>query len=256
MPTGLEPILPHVGPFLLVMFRLSGIFVFGPMFGSRLIPMQLKALLVVVLAFCTYPLVPAQAVSFESLPAMAFAVGSELLIGIIIGFGATLPLFALQLAGLIMGQQLGLGLARVFNPDLEEETEVVGQLLFLLALTVFIAANGHHLMLAVLVRSFHSVPLGGYMPDSGLVVLMTGLLTSMFDLALRIAAPVLCLLFLETAAMGFIARTVQHLNILSLGFPLRILLGMGLLVAVVIHLAPAMLEAFRETMTALMRLFG
>ena len=88
-------------------------------------------------------------------------------------------------------------------------------------------------MLSALVGSFGHVPLGGFRIDGHVVDLVIGLLSSMFDLALRIGAPLLCLIFLQSLAMGFIARTVPQMNILSIGFVLRIVAGAALLIGLV-----------------------
>jgi len=233
MTTGLELLLPHVPTFALVLARMTGIFIFAPVFGSSVVPMRVKALLALVLTFCVYPIVPAQIPVELNLFTLGFTLGSELLIGLVIGYGASLPLVAMQLAGVMIGHQLGLGLAQVFDPQFNEQTEVLSQFLFLAALALFLLLDGHQAMFAALVESYRSVPLGGYMPDGSMLSMILGLLRATFELGLRVAAPVLCLIFLETVAMGFVARTVPQLNILSLGFPLRIIAGMSMLIGMV-----------------------
>ena len=161
---------------------------------------------------------------------LALAIGSEMLIGMVIGYGASLPLAGLQVAGHMMGQQMGLMAAQVFNPDFDDQTEVVGQFMYLLALTVFLILGGHRQMLTALVHSFDNIPIGGFVPGENVVLLIVGLLGAMFELGVRVAAPLVCLVFLESVAMGFVARTVPQLNIFSLGFPIRIVLGFFLLV--------------------------
>jgi flagellar biosynthetic protein FliR len=256
MSTGLEQLLPHIPAFLLVLFRLTGIFIFGPVFGSSVIPMRAKVLLALVLAFCIYPVIPPQVPVQLSLMTLAVAVGTELLIGLVIGYGASLPLVAMQIGGLMMGHQLGLGLAQVFNPEFNEQTEIMSQLLFFLALVAFLLLGGHHAMLVALVHSFESVPLGGYRMDGSVIDLVVGLLTATFELGIRVAAPLLCLVFLETIAMGFVARTVPQLNILSLGFPLRILLGFLLVAGIVATMFDAASEAIYQMMRNVIALFS
>jgi len=230
MPGALEPILPHVPVFLLVFFRLTGIFIFGPVFGSSVLPMRVKVLLALVLAFCVYPIIPPQVPIQLGMGTMAVAVATELLVGLIIGYGASLPLIAMQVGGLMMGHQLGLA--------------------------AFLLLNGHHAMLMALVNSFNSVPVGGYIPDGGLVYTITGMLNAMFELGLRVAAPLLCLVFLETIAMGFVARTVPQLNILSLGFPLRILLGFFLLIGVAALMFDSVADMITQTIHTMLHMFG
>ena len=255
MPASLLPLLPHIPAFLLVMFRLTGIFIFAPLFGSTAIPARVKVLLALVLAVCIYPMVPPQAAPGLSLWTMGGAVASELLIGVVIGYGASLPLIAVQMGGLMMGQQLGLGLAQVFSPQFGEQSDVVSQLFYLSALAIFITLDGHHAMLAVLIGSFESIPLGGFIPDGSLVRLTIGLLSAMIELAVRVAAPLLCIVFLETIAMGFVARTVPQLNILSLGFPLRIIVGLLLMAAVFVVIGDALAESIRETTRMMFQMF-
>jgi flagellar biosynthetic protein FliR len=255
MPDSIVPILPHLPAFVMVLFRITGIFFFAPIFGSNVIPVRLKVLLALVLAICVYPIIPPQVPMELSLMTLWAAVGSELLIGLIIGYGASIPLIALQMGGLLMGQQLGLGLARVYNPDFNEETEILGQFLFLMALTVFLILDGHHAILAALVGSFQKVPLGGYIPDGDLLMLVTGLLKAMFELAIRVSAPLLTLVFLETVAMGFLARTVPQINLLSLGFPIRIIVGFLIVVAIIATMNDALIAMIRQTMNNLLRIF-
>jgi flagellar biosynthetic protein FliR len=253
---GLALIYAHVPAFLLVLFRLGGIFIFGPVFGSQVIPIRVKVLIALVLAVCIYPIVPPQVPVELSLPTLGVAVGTEMLIGLIIGYGASLPLIAMQVGGQMMGHQLGLGLAHVFSPDFNEQTEVMSQFLFLMALAAFLVLGGHHAMISALVGSFHAVPLGGYLPDAALLELVTGLLQSMFELGLRVAAPLLCLVFLETVAMGFVARTVPQMNILSLGFPVRIIVGFFVLVATIAAMWTEASQGIVRMMRAVAQLFA
>ncbi len=256
MPGSIEPLLPHLPAFLMVFFRLGGIFFMAPLFASAVVPIKVRVLLALVLTFCVYPVIPAQTPIALSMATIALAVGTELIIGLAIGFGASLPLIAMQVAGVLMGHQLGLGLARVISPDFDEQTEVLSQLLYMVALIIFLLLDGHHALLSTLVQSFDHIPLGGFMPDGGILAMAVGLLTSMFELAIRVSAPLLCIIFLETVALGFIARTVPQLNILSLGFPLRIVLGFLLLTAAVFFQFDALGEEIEHALGSLMRFFG
>ncbi|MHC4908345.1 MAG: flagellar biosynthetic protein FliR [Planctomycetota bacterium] len=226
-----DSIFPHVTGFALVAFRLAGIMVYGPVFGSSVIPTRIKLLLAWTLALALYPAIsstsgvvhPAMELTLWSLaPIMAF----EVLLGICIGFIANVPMLAVQAGGLVMGQQMGLGFARFFNPAVDASADIVGQLLFFLTLAGFLAIGGLEAVITAVLNSFEHVPLAGLSVGESLLALLTGLLTSSFELALRVAAPLLALIFLQSVAMGFIAKTVPQLNILSLGFPLRILAGL------------------------------
>ena len=248
------------------MFRLSGMFIFAPIFGSNVVFARLKVFLVLGLSFCIYPilLTPGSASSAMIMPVileglslwtLAGVVAMELLIGLVIGYGASLPLIGMQIGGRVVDQQMGLGLAGVLNPEFNEQTGVVSQFYFILALTVFVILGGHRVLVASLVGSFSTIPLGGFYADGHMLDLILGLLTTIFDLALRVAAPLLCLIFLETIALGFIARTVPQMNILSIGFALRIMVGVFLLIGAISIENDVFVQSMQHTLSQLMTFF-
>ncbi len=227
-----------------MLFRLTGIFFFAPVFGSVALFARVKVFLALGLSFCVYPLLLAPGARSAGLMlpviesglglwSLAGMVGVELLIGIVIGYGASLPLVGVQIGGRVIDQQMGLGLAGVLNPEFNEQTGVVSQFYFMMGLVVFVILGGHRVMLATLVGSFGWVPLGGLAVDGHLLDLIVGLLASVFELALRVTGPLLCLIFLQTVAMGFIARTVPQMNILSIGFVLRIVVGVSMIIGTI-----------------------
>lgn len=251
---------------LLVLFRLAGIFAFTPLFSARTIPAVVKVLLAVGMSFCVFPLLLAGGKTESpvvgsildsglSLATVVPAVAAELLIGAVIGFCATLPLIGMQLGGRIASQQMGLGLAEVFSPG-EEQSGITSRFFYLLGLALFLILGGHRVLLLVLVGSFEHVPLGGSIMGDDSIRLLVGLLSSAFELALHVAAPLLCLIFLETVAMGFIARTVPQLNILSIGFAVRIVIGVATLIGAVGVLSVAFIDVMQQTLSRLALFFG
>ncbi len=255
MSDALQPVIPHIPAFLLVMFRLTGIFVFAPVFASSAVPRTARVMLAFSLTFAIYPITPAHELVQMNVMSMIWMILSEMMVGIVIGYVISLPLMAIQVGMQLMGQQLGLAFANIVDPDTGGQTSVFTQAMYLFALTIFIILDGHHATIGALIRSFDSVPLGGFVPDGELLIVLTGLLTVMFELAIRVAAPLLCLLFLQTTAMGFVAKTVPQLNILSLGFPLRIMLGFGLTIGVVAMLSEAFMEVMRYAISAVFDMF-
>ena len=242
MPGNLEPYLVHLPAWLMVLFRLTGVFIFAPLLGSTAVFRQVKIFLALGLSFCVYPMLLhsgggaatyiEQIITADmALIAIAAAVGLELLVGLVIGYAASLPLLGMQIGGQVIDQQVGMGLAGVFNPELGDQSGPIGEFFFITAMAIFALLGGHRVLLATVVGSFDHVPMGGFTQFGSLVDLAVGLLSASFEMALRVAAPVLCLVFLETLAMGFIARTVPQINILSVGFALRIVMGVMLLVA-------------------------
>jgi flagellar biosynthesis protein FliR len=192
----------------------------------------------------------------SSLLELGSLVGFELLVGVAIGFLASLPLLATELGGMIVGQQLGLGFARVYNPAMESDADVIGQMLFYLALSVFIAVGGLEIIFSMLLNTFGNIPPGAFRISGDFMALAAGLLTSAFELAIRVAAPVLCLVFLESFALGFMNKTAPAFNILSLGFPIRIMLGTVALIAALGPIHEGVLDLTSDVLSAMTEFFS
>jgi len=135
----IEPLSQHVIPFQLVLFRIAGLFVFAPMLASTGVPVQARTLLAVALAVAVYPMVPTHAQSAPDLDLLQLVpmIASETLLGVSMGLIALLPLIGMQMGGQVAGHQMGLGLAQSFNPALDVDSDVTGQLLFFLGVTIF-----------------------------------------------------------------------------------------------------------------------
>jgi len=267
VPISLEPILAHVPAWLLVMFRISGIFILAPVFGSHAIPVHIKAFLAFALSLCVYPVLldPNTGSAAGILPivegalslwTLASYVALELLIGFLIGYTTSLSMIALQVGGQLIDQQLGLALAGIINPELGEQNGIVSEILFLSGVTLFVALGGHRILFDVLIGTFQTVPLGGVVIDGHMLELVVGLLGASFDMSIRVAAPLLCLIFLETLAMGFVARTVPQMNILSIGFAVRIMMGTALLVAAMGTIIVVFEDHLADTLHTLTVYFG
>ncbi|MCA9286289.1 MAG: flagellar biosynthetic protein FliR [Phycisphaerales bacterium] len=245
----LQALLEHVQPALMVTFRLGGLAVFAPVLASPLLPVRVRVLLVFMLGLAVYPAMAGvvhPAATDGSLPSLAVAVASEAAVGMLIGLVASLPLVAAQTGGLVMGQQMGLGFARFYNPAIGEEADVLEQFLFLMLLAAFVAAGGIEAMVGAVLGSFERLPPGqamiGLLVDRDLPGFLSGLLLSTLELALRVSAPLLAFVFLETVVLGFLAKTVPQLNVLSLGFPLRIVIGLGVIVIALGPIGAALMD--------------
>lgn len=266
VPVSLEPVMQHVPAWLMVLFRLTGIFIFAPVFGSNMVPRQVKVFLVVTISLCVYPMLldagrPSSIMLGHlidhglSFYLMVGYIAVELLIGLAIGYAVSLPIIGMQLGGHVIDQQMGISLGGVINPEFDEEAGILGQLMFVMAMMIFVILGGHRIMLATLMGSFDHIPLGGFNGFGALVDFAVGVGQIMFDLAVRIAAPLLCLMFVLMVGMGFIARTVPQFNILSVGFSIRILVGLAIMVAFATIAGGVFVDLCRQVLTTTMRFF-
>jgi flagellar biosynthetic protein FliR len=165
-----------------------------------------------------------------SLAGLVPLVLSEMIIGAAMGFIAGLPIVSMDMAGVIMGHQMGMGLGRVYNPDLGADTDSLGQILTYVGLATFVALNGLDAMFLALIYTFAKVPIGTFAGGEGVPIdAMVGVLTSGTELALRVSAPILCIIFLLMIALGLIGKTMPQINIMSVGFTVKMFFGIAVL---------------------------
>ena len=215
---------------MLGMIRPGAAFLAAPVFGAASVPVQLR--LVVALAVG----VPAVAASGLALPAdgivsvpgLLFIIG-EVVIGLAIGFVLQMGLAAALLAGEAISNTMGLGFASMIDPVSGQSSSSVGQFLSMLATALFLAADGHLLLVGIIVDSYAALPPGGAFPTHGAIegVLRFGSL--MFVAGLSIALPVGFVLILVQIIMGVIGRSAPALNLFAVGIPATLLAGLVLL---------------------------
>lgn len=221
----------QTGIFLLVFARMSGVFSTAPVLGSRNVPVIARVGLALSLALILLPPVAAgQVTAPTALLAYVAAAAREFVAGLIIGYICSLVFFAVQAAGHLLDLQIGFGIVNVFDPQFGQQVPLIGNFYYLLALMVFLAINGHHLLLAGLYASFQVLPLLAPQFAGGpLLAVATQLAIGVFTIALKIAMPVLVALFLTDVALGVLNRTMPQMNIFMVGLPGKIFVGLFLI---------------------------
>lgn len=231
MDPALATILEHLLPFWMVAARVSGLFLFAPVLASQLVMRRVRILLLLMLTVALYPAVVAGGIEPPPLElgSIAVVLFSEVLIGLAIGMLATMPLVAVQIAGSVISYKLGLALAQVYNPEFDAQSEVVGQVLYLMALCLFIQIGGLEQMVVAVMDTFATLPPGTAWVDAAPSQLLVTLIDAAFVVGLRIAMPVLLMATLASLAMGVLMRTIPQINIMTIGFAIQIVLGFGVL---------------------------
>ena len=227
--------LPHLVVFVLALARVGGLFAMAPILGSLAAPVRVRAALAFFVALAMLPAIPAEAATAIAADAgpirLVGAVALEVSIGFTIGLVAEFVFSGVQMAGQLTGIQMGVGISNLIDPQTQEHITSLSQWQNLLALLVFLAVDGHHLLIRAVADSFASVPVGGGFPASdglGRVLVLAG---GIFVIALRIAAPVLVLLLLVNGAMAVLAKVIPQLNVFIVGFPLNVAVGLFMLTA-------------------------
>jgi flagellar biosynthetic protein FliR len=230
--------------FLLVLFRVAGVVGAMPALGARAIPVRVRLAMALLLTVAVLPAVPLAAWPLEPKGPWVLAglIAHEVLLGLLLGFAAQLPILAVQMAGDMIGLQMGFGVAAVFDPDTGSQENLIASLLRTGALLLFFSFGGHHLVIQALADSFRALPPGGMRLSPDLLDEGIRLTGHLLDLGLKLGAPALAALLLVEVGLGLVARTVPQMNIFIVGFPLKIALGF-LLVAVTL---PGMMLLYRQ----------
>ncbi len=214
--------------FLLVLLRVSALLMVAPIFGHRTWLARAKVGLAFTVSIILFPIVADQPLDVPAgiLP-YALMMIREVLMGVVMGFVVLLLFVGIQFAGQVAGLQMGFGIVNVIDPQSSNQLSIMGQFLNILAILLLLSLNGHHTILTGLVTSFETIPLGGVVLKAGLMQKMIAITAEVFIIGVKIAAPIMTALFLVTAAMGVLARTVPQMNVFMVGFPVQISVGLG-----------------------------
>jgi flagellar biosynthetic protein FliR len=217
--------------FLLVLTRTAGIFTLTPTFGSNHIPANVRIAMAVGLALIFLPMVNAPAQMPGDIPNMALMICREAMIGLIIGFVCTMVFSTIESAGHLVDSQSGFGFASMVDPGSGNNGTVASRFQNLLAMLLFFATNAHHVMIRGLADSFTIAPIGQVDLNPALAGGAITIFTSLFVVAVRIAAPLLAALFLADLALAMLSKLVPQMNVFIVGLPFKLGLALvGLLI--------------------------
>ena len=233
---------------------MSAFFLILPVFGWNAIPMQIKAAGTVLIALF-FGLISPFAVNASQISGAeaAILIANEAIYGMALGLAVTVVFSAVKLSGSIIEQQMGMSMAQVVDPLTGEEAESMGSMLEMIFIMLFLAANGHHLFLLIVCRSYETFPVGTIptVPVMAAGVIEAG--SAMFLASLQLAAPVLAAFLVLLVVLAVLARIVPEMDILFISFPMRIGLGL-LMVAVFMPFFNSFINEFAEWMGKLLPL--
>ena len=230
----IEWAVPQIISFMLVIARLSGLFLIAPVFSSQMIPGRIKVMALFVLGATLTPVVTATTPEIPTgvLP-LLLAVGTESVIGLALGFSVAIVFTAVQVGASLIDTSIGFSMANIIDPLNNAQATVLGSFYSLVATLAFLSVNGHHWMLAGFKRSFDMVDVGQVPDFDAMLNNLFATFSGLFAMAFQIAAPVLITLLLVDVVLGIVSRVVPQMNVFFVGIPLKI--GVGL-VAVIICL--------------------
>jgi flagellar biosynthetic protein FliR len=247
--------------FAMVLIRMSGLVVFAPFFGGENLPQRARIGLAVFLSFVVFKDAAAGLsgpleLSWITLGMLA---GKELLIGLAVGFASGLVFSGAQLAGELIGQQVGFTLANVVDPVTESEVGIISFFNFTMTIAVFLSLNLHLLLIKILALSYRYVGIGEVVLRKEMFGHLSYMFGEIWDYALQIGGPILLLMLLVSVIVGFLTRTMPQLNIIVIGLPSRTMIGLlALFMAVrpILEVAGILCAQMIEDVSYLVELLG
>lgn len=253
--------------FFAVLVRYSVLFSVIPFLGDRVVPMPVKILFSVTVTIALFPplvrtglVVPAQATVWaDSVLGIVRVVGLEALFGVLMGFTARLVFDAISFGSNLVGTFMGLSAATMFDPHHETQSQVIAEFYLALAMLIFLALDGHHLMLRAALESYRWVSLGQVDLTGSFGPRILELTGSVIRYGLQLAAPVGIAVFALNVAFGVVARAMPQVNILVLSFAVTLIVGLLVMLITISDFNGAMaqiLSKIGDWMIAIARAVG
>ena len=219
-------IMAWLSPVLWPFLRVLALFTAAPVFSMRAIPLRTKIGLAFLVALCAQAALPAQPVIDLNGRAALGAVLQQVGVGLAIGFAVRLVFTAVELAGEIIGLQMGLNFASFFDPTSNAQVSAVARFFGNIAMLLFIVINGHLMVLMAALESFERFPVDGHFMQAVAQMRLHELGAGLFASALWIALPMMALLLFVNLTLGIISRVAPQMNIFAVGFPVTLTVGM------------------------------
>lgn len=245
----------NISLFLLIVSRLTGMIMLAPVFGARSVPMLIKIGVTVSLAIVIYPLIQATKPEIPSeLLLYTGILVKEILAGLVMGFIIYTITITLQGAGHLIDTHMGFTMSSAIDPVFGVQSPMMGSFQLVLATMIMLATNAHYYLIVAMVRSYEFVPLNtNGLPNS--LNFFIHIVINVFSLSIQLALPIIAVMILTDIGMGLLSKAVPQLNIFSVIFPAKIILGFVILILTISFFGSSVNMLFDKSMTWLFELF-
>ncbi len=245
-----------IGAWLWPLFRIGAMVMAAPVFGARSVPMRAKLVITVALTLVIAPLLPPVPAIDVFSPLSFMIIVQQVLIGVVMGFAVQLAFSAVITGGQIVAMQMGLGFSLMVDPQNGTQAPVLSQFYVLFAILLYLAFNGHLVLIQVLLDSFTLIPIGPDGLQIGEFRRLANWGGQVFAGGLGIALPAIASLLVVNIAFGVMTRAAPQLNIFAIGFPITMILGFTLILITLPGVMPRIGTLFNGVYDLLRQLLG
>ena len=238
----------HLEAFLLIFIRMTGLFILSPIFGRNNLPAVFKIGFSFFLAIIFVNVNDIPIVSMSSnITLYALYIIKELIVGLVIGYATYVIMSAIYLAGQMIDMQVGFGSVNVLDATSNIQVPLTSNFYYMYIILIFITLNGHFFIIQALFRSFELIPIDSLGFNANFTPELIDIMQQMFEIALRIAAPIIATIFVADVVLGVLSRTIPQMNVFQLGMPLKVIVGLAVIMVTFVYA-----NGITETVTELM----
>ncbi|MGY3451272.1 flagellar biosynthetic protein FliR [Bradyrhizobium sp. USDA 4353] len=239
--------------FMLAFARIGAMVMLMPGFGEVNIPVRIKLAVALLLTMVVLPLHrQAYQIDLQAISPLVVMMVHEILIGIVLGATARVTLSALQVAGSVIAQQMGLGFVTAVDPTQGQQGVLIGNFLTMLGVTLLFSTDSHHLVIAALSDSYKIFAPGELIPSGDVASLATKAFAGAFKIGLQLSAPFLVFGLVFNIGLGVLARLMPQMQVYFVGAPLSILIGFLIFAAVLTAMMGSFLGYFEGVIHEMM----
>ena len=236
--------------------RIGAMFAAAPVLGARSLPVQARVLMALLVAWILLPILPpAPAIQAFSAEGMMITI-TQIGVGVAMGFILQMVFGAIVVAGQTIATSMGLGFAAAVDPQNGVQVPVASQYFLILATLVFLALNGHLVLIETIVESFFLFPIGPASLPENMAMQTVMWISEMFKGALLVALPAVSAILLVNLAFGVMTRAAPQLNIFAVGFPVTILAGFIMMMLSLPVFLPRFTDLLERSFVQMLGIFG
>ncbi len=233
--------------FLLVFTRIIALLMVVPVFSDKQVPEIAKTGLALIISIIILYSNPVMEINYNaSIVAYGFLILREVIVGLIIGFTVYMMFQVFFFVGHLISMASGLSMSNMLDPTIGQQVPVLGMLYHHVATALFLVTNGHHVIFRGLVHSYLLIPIGEGQVNAGIIDQIITMINSYFVISLKIAAPIMVTMFILDFALGILARTAPQMNMFVIGFPIKIMVSMVMILTATILMSTAYRYVFDQ----------
>ena len=219
--------------FFMVLIRISTLIMLIPIFGDKVVPAPVKIMLSLTFSAVLFPVLKSNGtihvqdatIWSQTTGKLLLTLASEIMVGVAVGFASQLVFHAIQIAGDFMSQLMGFSMASMYDPHMETQTVVLGQMFSALAMLTFLALDGHHILFRAIVETFHLIPQGHLALGEAFKNSLLHLISNTLLFGIQLSAPMAACMLLVNIVYGILGKALPQLNILTLSMASSALIG-------------------------------